>query len=137
MSNPTAEEQAAGAICQPHGIAHLLPPFTLTVGQLRRALQIMGDDDHETELSFQHKLPGKDTDGEDAPAGVYCWLTEYPEEGALQLPKDINPPSDAIDLVHTLRALVGERQPLGIDRPTYQNALRELAKWEHIPEATC
>lgn len=36
-------------------------------------------------------------------------------------------------LINTLRALVGERQPLGIDRPAYQRALAELEKWEHIP----
>lgn len=39
-------------------------------------------------------------------------------------------------LVHTLRTLIGERQPLGIDRPAYQSALTELAKWCHIPEQT-
>lgn len=45
---------------------------------------------------------------------------------------------DINGLVHTLRALIGERQPLGIDRPAYQNALAELAKWDHIPEqAAC
>lgn len=44
---------------------------------------------------------------------------------------------DVTSLVHTLRAMVGEPQPRGIDRPTYQNALRELEKWAHIPEAAC
>lgn len=41
---------------------------------------------------------------------------------------------DVASLVRTLRALIGEKQPLGIDRPTHQNALRELAKWDYIHE---
>lgn len=44
---------------------------------------------------------------------------------------------DVTSLVNTLRGLVGEPQPRGIDRPVYQNALRELEKWQHIPEAGC
>lgn len=43
-------------------------------------------------------------------------------------------PADVVRLVNTLRSLVGEPQPRGIDRPVYQHALRELAKWEHIAE---
>lgn len=44
---------------------------------------------------------------------------------------------DVAALVNRLRALIGEKQPMGVDRPVYQNALAELAKWENIPEAGC
>lgn len=44
---------------------------------------------------------------------------------------------DVTSLVNTLRSLVGEPQPRGIDSPVYQHALRELEKWQHIPEAAC
>lgn len=73
----------------PFGIAHMLPPFTLDGHQLRRALQLanpngdLAPDQLDTHVCIQYKLPGKDTDGEDAPAGLYCWLQEYPEEGSL------------------------------------------------------
>jgi len=60
-------------------------------------------------------------------------LWGQPVLDALQLPNaNVAPPE-----VVALRALVGEKQPLGIDRPAYQQALAELAKWEHIPEAAC
>src|ERR1035437_8516505 len=39
------------------------------------------DDQLDTEIVIQHKEAGKDTDGDDAPAGYNCWLSDYPEEG--------------------------------------------------------
>src|SRR5574343_587163 len=38
---------------------------------------------------------GKDTDGEDAPAGLYAWLAEYPEEGMLFIGPDAPAPAPA------------------------------------------
>lgn len=79
----------ADARCQPHGIAHLLPPLTLTAHQLRNALQLanpdgaLAPDQLATQICLQHKLQVTDTDGEFAPAGLYCWLDEYPEEGSI------------------------------------------------------
>lgn len=42
----------------------------------------------ETDLSFGMFEAGKDEEsGEEMPAGLYCWLTEYPEEGRIHLPE--------------------------------------------------
>lgn len=78
-----------GQNVMPHGIAHLLPPFTLTGHQLRWALMMANPDGAsdpeqlDAAVSLQSKLPGKNVDGEDMPAGLYCWLHEYPEEGSI------------------------------------------------------
>lgn len=39
----------------------------------------------ETKVCIQYKEDGKNMDGEDAPAGYYCWIAEYPEEGGIPL----------------------------------------------------
>ncbi|PHM21790.1 MAG: hypothetical protein CK604_00705 [Curvibacter sp. PD_MW3] len=73
----------------PYGVAHLLPPFTLSAHQLRHVLQLANPDGAQepdqlnTDVCLQYKLPGKDVDGEVSPAGLYCWLNDYPEEGSL------------------------------------------------------
>lgn len=43
------------------------------------------DDELATDIYIQHKPAGLDLDGSDSPEGCYCWLQEYPDEGALQL----------------------------------------------------
>lgn len=86
---PTVLRTDTSQNVMPFGIAHLLPPFTLSAHQLRHALQLANPDGAQdpeqldTCVCLQYKLPGKTVDGEDAPAGLYCWLDEYPEEGSL------------------------------------------------------
>lgn len=42
----------------------------------------------ESELSFAQFEACPDPEGgEEMPAGIYCWFTEYPEEGRLHLPE--------------------------------------------------
>lgn len=46
------------------------------------------DGDKETELTIALYPEGKDEEtGETMPAGLYCWFTEYPDEGRLYLPE--------------------------------------------------
>lgn len=58
------------------------PTLTLTGAQLLEALDFIAPDraadQLESEVSFQH---GKGHDGE----GMYCWATEYPNEGAMKI----------------------------------------------------
>ncbi|MFW6855952.1 hypothetical protein ACODYM_32135 [Burkholderia gladioli] len=62
------------------------PTFTLTGGQLLEALDLVAPDrtvdQLECEASFQY---GDGHDGK----GMYCWITEYPEEGATKLDSSI------------------------------------------------
>ena len=77
--------------CMPNGILHLLPPIVLSASQLHQALEFVAPDydtdadQREANVSIHYRLAGKDMDGEDAPAGWCCWLTEYPEEGSILL----------------------------------------------------
>lgn len=100
----------------PHGIAHLLPPFSLTVGQLWQALEL-GGDESDTELCFQQKLAGKDSDGDDAPAGIYCWMAEYPEEGSIRLDPEHPTPAASnpllVDACRNLVAYLDKNPPMG------------------------
>ena len=62
----------------------------LTAHQIKLAYEAMGGDpDPGTEFTIEF-LSEKSLNTEDgtepAPAGVYLWLTEYPEEGAVHLP---------------------------------------------------
>ncbi|WP_186112043.1 hypothetical protein [Burkholderia gladioli] len=58
------------------------PTLTLTGAQLLEALDLIAPDRSvdqlESEVSFQH---GNGHDGE----GMYCWMTEYPDEGATKI----------------------------------------------------
>lgn len=60
-------------------------PLTMTMAQLREAVHTYADADSDTELCFYYRQDGKDMDGEDAPAGLYFWDAEYPEEGCMLL----------------------------------------------------
>lgn len=51
--------------------------------------------DEPTDICVQSKPAGKDTDGEDAKAGLYAWLAEYAEEGMLFLDPDTPTPAPA------------------------------------------
>lgn len=79
----------------PHGIAHLAPPLDINSNQIAQlwALVEAGNEDVDdpTVFRLQHKLPGKDTDGEPAPGGLYVWVAEYPEEGMIFLDPDSAP----------------------------------------------
>jgi hypothetical protein len=68
------------------------PRMTLDACQLRHAAEFaaadyeMEEDQRGTEMTFQRlPVPAIGTDGDEMPAGMYCWYTEYPEEGALHL----------------------------------------------------
>lgn len=60
------------------------PSFTVNGFQARMLLKFIdGDDECQVELA---DLPArKSNEGEDMEAGLYIWLTEYPEEGCLLL----------------------------------------------------
>lgn len=67
------------------------PVMTINSNQITQLAQFAcaGDAlDEPTDICVQRKPAGKDTDGEDAPAGLYAWLAEYPEEGMLFLDPD-------------------------------------------------
>lgn len=63
--------------------------ITLTAGQLREILDFAnpdGESDHEqlkTSVTIGFKDDLVDENGDMAPAGIYAWITEYPEEGAI------------------------------------------------------
>ncbi|MGZ0007140.1 hypothetical protein [Burkholderia gladioli] len=67
----------------------LAPTLILTGAQLLEALDFIAPDraadQLESEVSFQY---GNGHDGE----GMYCWVTEYPEEGATKLDSSIAQP---------------------------------------------
>lgn len=70
--------------------------ITLSAKQVKNLLEF-GAPDHETETEqletevtiFELKEPQKCIDtGDDMPAGIYAYLTEYPEEGSVYLTDD-------------------------------------------------
>ena len=106
----------------PHGIAHLAPPLDINSNQIAQlwALVEAGNEDVDdpTVFRLQHKLPGKDTDGEPAPGGLYVWVAEYPEEGMIFLDPDSAPQPEmttereAFEVWHAeWRARVSAREP--------------------------
>ncbi|WP_208455489.1 hypothetical protein [Burkholderia gladioli] len=83
-STPTAPE-----LCDADTSDRPKPTFTLTGAQLLEALDLVAPDrtvdQLECEASFQY---GDGHDGK----GMYCWITEYPEEGATKLDSSIAQP---------------------------------------------
>lgn len=67
------------------------PPLVLNGYQLKQALDFL-DNEEETNLCVawygQDRREHDKPDGELMPAGVYCWLSEYPEEGQLLLKEE-------------------------------------------------
>lgn len=78
--------------CRPHGLRYELPPLVITGHQLREALDFLDADGSPDQLDFEVSIAlrdeGKDMDGEQSPRGMYCWLTDHPEEGSIQLKRD-------------------------------------------------
>ncbi len=74
--------------------------LTINAYQLRQAAEFAApdyekeEDQRETELTFERLPAGTFTDGDDRPAGLYCWYTDYPGEGCMLL--DEVPPSFAL-----------------------------------------
>lgn len=66
-------------------------PIILNVIQLHRMLEFIGHDTTvdveslQTEITLKHLQAHVDSDGADAPAGLYCCFTEHPDEGCLYL----------------------------------------------------
>lgn len=77
------------------------PDITLTAAQLKEALELVApdfdtdEDQREQEVSIQHLPARMSTDGEPMPEGLYCWLTEYPEEGCIPLDGKAATPTDS------------------------------------------
>lgn len=76
------------------------PKVTLTVAEMFAAIgfaapggNVPGSDDLEAEVTFQRQPERRSIEGETLPAGLYCWLTEYPDEGCFPL-FDCTPQSD-------------------------------------------
>jgi hypothetical protein len=94
--------------CRPNGIVYDLPPLTFTAAHLCEALEFFGgeygDADDPTQVCIALRDEGPDTDGEMRPRGLYVWLKEYPEEGALHLP-GTTPPAP--------QAAVVQQEPFG------------------------
>lgn len=64
------------------------PRITFTLEQAKRLVEWFGDDnDPDAEITVAHFPAGKivDDDGKPEPAGLYCWFTDYPDEGSLPL----------------------------------------------------
>ena len=65
--------------------------LTLSAQQLKDALEFVApdfdadEDQREAEVCIQELPARMSTDGEPMPAGLYCWLAEYPEEGCIPL----------------------------------------------------
>jgi hypothetical protein len=61
--------------------------ITLDAAQLKEALEFINPDGDsipeqlETELTFIKKDKFLSSDGEECKPGIYCFLTEYPDEG--------------------------------------------------------
>jgi hypothetical protein len=60
-------------------------PLTLTGYQIEQLADFV-DGERDTELTLAHfpKRP-PDADGNEMPAGLYAWFSEYPDEGSLHL----------------------------------------------------
>lgn len=75
--------------CRPYGMKYDLPPMALSGYQLREALGFLAPDgiadQLEQEVCIALRDEGRDTDGEVCPRGLYCWLSDYPEEGSILL----------------------------------------------------
>jgi hypothetical protein len=76
-----------------HGLRYSLPPLALTVKQLKDALMYVAPDypmidEFAGRVCIALRDEGKDIDGEMLPRGLYVWLEDYPEEGALLLRED-------------------------------------------------
>ena len=67
--------------------------ITITARQLQEALQFaagiepveIDPDESETEICIEELPEGTFINGEPRAAGLYCWLSEYPEEGCIPL----------------------------------------------------
>lgn len=75
--------------CRPFGLKFDLPPVVLSGAQLLEALDFVApdraEDQMESEVCIALRDEGRDVDGDLRPAGHYCWLEEYPEEGSIIL----------------------------------------------------
>jgi hypothetical protein len=64
------------------------PRISMTGLQVQHIADFI-DGDPETEVYVAHYEAGKDEEtGEEMPAGLYCWLVDYPDEGRVWLPPD-------------------------------------------------
>jgi hypothetical protein len=59
--------------------AQLLDALTLITGDSKR--RHLGGDEEETEITIEHMKAWRDKEDGPQPAGLYAYLTEYPEEG--------------------------------------------------------
>ncbi|VTU32155.1 hypothetical protein H4CHR_02954 [Variovorax sp. PBS-H4] len=91
---PAAPAEAADQKCLPNGIRYMLPPLNLSGYQLREAMTFVApdgtDEQMEQEVCIAERDAGIDMDGEPYPAGLCCWLAEYPEEGSIPLDGSVN-----------------------------------------------
>lgn len=73
-------------------------PITINAYQLRQAAEFAAPDyetdadQRDTCLCIEYLPASKFSDGEDRPAGLYCWYEDYPEEGCMLLEKDVPAP---------------------------------------------
>ena len=59
--------------------AQLLDALSLITGDSKR--RHLGTDEEETEITIEHMKAWHDKEDGKQPAGLYAYLTEYPEEG--------------------------------------------------------
>ncbi|MBT2326057.1 hypothetical protein J7E62_27385 [Variovorax paradoxus] len=82
------------AKCLPNGIRYMLPPLVLSGYQLREAMTFIApdgtDEQMEQEACIAERDAGIDMDGQPYPAGLCCWMEEYPEEGSIALDGTVN-----------------------------------------------
>lgn len=65
--------------------------ISLTGVQLLAALNFLkrgGEDWKSANVSIAHEATPRMIDAVWRPIGLYCWMTEYPEEGSIHLPED-------------------------------------------------
>ncbi len=80
-----------------------LPSIVLNANQLAQALEFVAPDypadkdQAETEVCIQELPDGIYIDGTKRPAGVYCWIYEYPGEGSIPLEREIIMPTPATE----------------------------------------
>lgn len=125
--------------CRPNGIVYDLPPLTFTAAHLCEALEFFGgeygDADDPTQVCIALRDEGHDTDGEMRPRGLYVWLKEYPEEGALHLPGTTPPaplskPQPPVDHFPD----VGKKIAVDIEAAAKVLAERMDYPWQPMPE---
>lgn len=63
------------------------PHSSLLLADLKAIVETFGGAEEDTEISFKFFQAGIDTDGDKAPAGLYAWEAEYPEEGVTLIRK--------------------------------------------------